>query len=145
MVLVQNLKFLHCFLLGTFLLEKVFADVLYRKLAFFKHKNIALKKSQNLHFFPKFAFFWSKITTCFIFSFWQIWWLCKQKTSLPQPIKHRFKGVARFEFFKSGQSIVFVKNFKFLQCFLLGTFITKKCLVTFYIENQPILTIKTLI
>ena len=51
MVLVQNLKFLHCFLLGTFLLEKVFADVLYRKLAFFKHKNIALKKSQNLHFF----------------------------------------------------------------------------------------------
>ena len=50
MVLVKNLKFLQCFLLGTFLLEKVLGDVLYRKLAFFDHKNIDLKKSQNLHF-----------------------------------------------------------------------------------------------
>ena len=50
MVLVKNLKFLWCFLLRTFILEKVFGDVIYRKLAFFDHKNIDLKKSQNLHF-----------------------------------------------------------------------------------------------
>ena len=49
MVLVKNFKFLHCFLLGTCLLEKVFGDVLYRKLAFFDHENIHLK-------IPKFAF-----------------------------------------------------------------------------------------
>ena len=32
-------------------LEKVFGDVLYRKLAFFDHKKIDLKNLQNLHFF----------------------------------------------------------------------------------------------
>ena len=50
MVLVKNLKFRQCFLLGLFLLEKVFRDVRYRQLAFFDHKNIDLNKSQ-------FAFF----------------------------------------------------------------------------------------
>ena len=30
--------------------EKVFGDVLYRKLAFFDHKNFDLKKSQKLRF-----------------------------------------------------------------------------------------------
>ena len=68
MVLVKNLKFLFSSLLGTFLLEKVFGDVLYRKLAFFDHKNIDLKKSQNLRFSkgvsPR---FWSKISNCFFF------------------------------------------------------------------------------
>ena len=51
MVLVKNLKFLYCFLLSTFLIEKAFRDFPYRKLAFFDHKNIDLKKSQNLDFF----------------------------------------------------------------------------------------------
>ena len=50
MVLVKNLKFLQCFFLGTFLLEKVFGDVLYRKLACLDHRNFDLKKSQKLHF-----------------------------------------------------------------------------------------------
>ena len=50
MVLVKNLKFLQCFILGTFILEKVFGDVLYRKLDFYNHKNIDLKKSPKLHF-----------------------------------------------------------------------------------------------
>ena len=35
MVLVKNLKLLQCFLLGTFILEKVFGDVLYRKFVWF--------------------------------------------------------------------------------------------------------------
>ena len=51
MVVVKSCKFLHCFILSTFGLEKVFCDVLYGKLAIFDHKNIVLKKSQNLHFF----------------------------------------------------------------------------------------------
>ena len=72
MVLVKNLKFLFSSLLGTFLLEKVFSDVLYRKLAFFDHKNIDLKKSQNLRFSkgvsPRFG---SKISNLFFFR--QIW------------------------------------------------------------------------
>ena len=46
MVVVKSCKFLHCFFLSTFGLEKVFCDVLYRKLAIFDHKNIVLKKSQ---------------------------------------------------------------------------------------------------
>ena len=50
MVLVKKSKLRRCFCLGLFLLENVFGDVLYRKLAFFDHKNIDLKKSQNLHF-----------------------------------------------------------------------------------------------
>ena len=51
MVFVKNLKFLFSFLyIGTFLQEKVFGDVLCRKLAFFDHRNFDLKKSQNLHF-----------------------------------------------------------------------------------------------
>ena len=69
MVFVKNLNFFP-FLLGTFLQEKVFGDVLYRKGPFFDHKNIDLKKTQNLHFSngdtPR---FWSKISNWFIFSF----------------------------------------------------------------------------
>ena len=66
MVLVKNLKFLFSFLLGTFLQENVFGDVLYRKLVFFDHKNIDLKKSQNLHFSKGVSpWFWSKISNCF--------------------------------------------------------------------------------
>ena len=40
MVLVKNYKFLHCFFPITFGLETMFCDTLYRKLAFFDHKNI---------------------------------------------------------------------------------------------------------
>ena len=70
MVLVKNFKFLSSFLLGSFLLENVFRDILYRKLAFFDHKNIDLKKSQNSHFSKGVSpWFWSKISSCFIFSF----------------------------------------------------------------------------
>ena len=54
MVLVRNMKFLWCFLLeDTFLLEKVFGDVLYRKPAFLDHKNIDLKMSRKICIFPK--------------------------------------------------------------------------------------------
>ena len=38
------------FFLGSFLQEKVFRDDLYRKVAFFDHKNIDLNTLQNLHF-----------------------------------------------------------------------------------------------
>ena len=53
MVLVRILQFLWCFLLGTFILEKVFGYVLYRKAALFDHKNIDLKMSQKMCIFPK--------------------------------------------------------------------------------------------
>ena len=70
MVLVKNLKFRQCFVLGLFLLEKVFRDVRYRQLAFFDHKNIDLNKSQNLHFSKGVCpWSWSKISNWFIFSF----------------------------------------------------------------------------
>ena len=50
--------------------KRVFGDVLYRKLAYFNHKDIDLKKSQNLHF-PKGASprFLSNTSYRFIFSF----------------------------------------------------------------------------
>ena len=50
--------------------KKVFGDVLYRKLAYFDHKDIDLKKSQNSHF-PKGASprFLSNTSYWFIFSF----------------------------------------------------------------------------
>ena len=70
MVLVKNLKFLFSLHLGTLLLENVFGDVLYRKLAFFDHKNIGLKKSHNLHFLKVVSpWFWSKILNFFSISF----------------------------------------------------------------------------
>ena len=52
MVLIKNLKCLHCFLLGTFVLEKVFGDVLYRKLAYLTIKTSILK-SRKICVFPK--------------------------------------------------------------------------------------------
>ena len=70
MVLVINLNFVFSFLLGIFIVEKVFVDVLYRKLAFFEHENSDLKMSQNLHFSTGISpWFWSKISNWFIFSF----------------------------------------------------------------------------
>ena len=63
---MKNLKFRKCFFLGFFLLEKVFGDDLYRNRAFFDHKNIHLKKSQNLHPFKGVCpWFWSKILKVF--------------------------------------------------------------------------------
>ena len=57
----KNMKILYCFLLDTCLLEKVFGDVLYRKLPLFDHKNIDFKKSLNLHFSKVVSpWFWSK-------------------------------------------------------------------------------------
>ena len=62
------LKFLFFFLLGTFLLEKVFGDVLYRKLASFDHKNIDLKEKKKLHTSKGVSpWFWSKMSYNFIF------------------------------------------------------------------------------
>ena len=70
MVLVKNWKFMHSFLYGTFILEKLFGDVLYRKLAFFDIKNIDLKKSENLHLSNGVSpWFCSNISNWFIFSF----------------------------------------------------------------------------
>ena len=50
MVLVKNFKFLDLSNLGTFGLEKIFGDVLDRKLASLHHKITYLKNLQNLHF-----------------------------------------------------------------------------------------------
>ena len=72
--------------------KKVFGDVLYRKLAYFDHKDIDLKKSQNLHF--------------------------------PKEASPRFL---------SNTSYWFISLFRIAY---------KHCLVAFYIENQPVLTIK---
>ena len=75
MVLVENLKFLQCFLLGTFILEKVFGDLLYRKLALYNHKNIDLKKSQKLHFFQRVIsmVLVKNFKLLYVFLFGQIW------------------------------------------------------------------------
>ena len=61
--------------------KKVFGDVLYRKLAYFDHKDIDLKKSQNLHFpkgaSPRFLSNTSIILVYFSFLGWPInivWW-----------------------------------------------------------------------
>ena len=43
-------KFLYLFILGKIGQEKVFGNVLDRKLAFLDYKNMDLKKSQNWHF-----------------------------------------------------------------------------------------------
>ena len=75
MVLVKNLKFRQWFFLGSFLLKKVFGDVLYRKLAFFDRKNIDIKKTQNLYF-SKGVFvhgFGQKFQIGLFFRFKQIW------------------------------------------------------------------------
>ena len=70
MVLVKNLKFRQWFFLGSFLLKKVFGDVLYRKLAIFDRKNIDIKKTQNLYFSKGVcSWFKPKISDWFIFSF----------------------------------------------------------------------------
>ena len=45
------MKFVYCLSLGKFGLEKVFGCFLDRKLVFLDHKNLDIKKSQNLHFF----------------------------------------------------------------------------------------------
>lgn len=49
MVLVENVKFLYSFFLGNIGREKVFGDVLEKKLDFLHHKNIDFRKSQNMH------------------------------------------------------------------------------------------------
>ena len=72
MVLVKNLKFRQWFFLGSFLLKKVFGDVLYRKLAFFDRKNIDRRK---ICIFPK-GFvhgFGQKFQIGLFFRFKQIW------------------------------------------------------------------------
>ena len=51
MVSVENSKLQHPLFLGKIGREKVFGDVLDRKLVFLDHKNIAIRKSHNLHLF----------------------------------------------------------------------------------------------
>ena len=61
MVLGKINKFLYLFILGKIGQEKVFCNVLDRKLAFLDNKNNDLKKSQNLHFFKRVSpWFWPK-------------------------------------------------------------------------------------
>ena len=58
---MKNLSFCLLFVFGEIGPEKVFVDVVNRKLACQHYKNIGLRKSQNLHF-PKGGrpWFWSK-------------------------------------------------------------------------------------
>ena len=61
MVLGQINKFLYLFILGKIGQEKVFCNVLDRKLAFLDYKNIDLKKSQNWYFSKGVSpWFWRK-------------------------------------------------------------------------------------
>ena len=56
MVLVKTVKFF-LFVFGKIGQEKVFGDVVNRKLASKDYKKIDLRKSQNLHFSKKFELF----------------------------------------------------------------------------------------
>ena len=61
MVLVQNLSFLHVFILGNISQENVFYDILERKNYFLGYKNKKFKKSKNCHFLKEVnPWFWSK-------------------------------------------------------------------------------------
>ena len=65
---MKNLSFCLLFVFGEIGPEKIFVDVVNRKLACQHYKNIGLRKSQNLHF-PKGGrpWFWSKIWNFFFF------------------------------------------------------------------------------
>ena len=63
-------NFFFFFFFGKISREKVFGDVLERRLAVLAYKNVDLKKSQNLHFSKRVRpWFWSKIWNFFFFSF----------------------------------------------------------------------------
>ena len=53
MVLVENFKFLHPFFMAEIGWEKVFADVLGRKLAFLDYESIDKEKRHKICIFPK--------------------------------------------------------------------------------------------
>lgn len=62
MVSVENWKLQHPLFLCKIGREKVFGEVLDRKLVLLDHKNIVIRKSHNLHFSKGFSLkFWSKI------------------------------------------------------------------------------------
>ena len=70
----QKFKFIYRVFLGTLGLRKVFDDFLDRNLTFPDHKNIDLKKLQNLHFSKGVSpWVWSKISYFSIFQFRNIW------------------------------------------------------------------------
>ena len=51
MVSAENWKLQHPLFLGKKGQQKVFGDVLDRKLVFLDHKNLVIRKSHNLHLF----------------------------------------------------------------------------------------------
>ena len=112
----------------------MFGDVLYRKQAFFDHKNIDFKKSLNLHFFKVVSpWFWSKnlkslycffLDTCLLEKVFGD--LLYRKLPLfdhknihlkNSPILNLSKGVCPW---------VWSKILKFIQCFLLSSFVVEK-------------------
>ena len=70
MVSAKISKFLYLFILGKTGQEKLFCNVLDKKLAFLDYKNNDLKKSKNLHFSKGvIPWFWPKLLNFFFSSF----------------------------------------------------------------------------
>ena len=103
------------FFFGEIGREKVFGDVLERKLAVLAYKNNDLKESQNLHF-SKRPWFWSKIWNFFFFSFlakkgqvkvfgdvlnWKLAFLVYKNTDLRKSQNLHFSKGKKFVIFSS--------------------------------------------
>ena len=121
--------------------KKVFGDVLYRKLAYFDHKDIDLKKAQNLHF-PKGASprFLSNTSYWFIFLFRMTYKHCLVAFYIEnQPvlnIKIPIKRGNKICIFKKWLVLGFSHKFGISSVFhFMYIFKRKSVCVTFYIEN----------
>ena len=105
------------FFFGEIGREKVFGDVLERKLAVLAYKNNDLKESQNLHFSKRVRpWFWSKIWNFFFFSFlakkgqvkvfgdvlnWKLAFLVYKNTDLRKSQNLHFSKGKKFVIFSS--------------------------------------------
>ena len=130
--------------------EKVFHDVLHRKLAVLHNKNVELKKGQNLHLAKGVRqWFWLKICNFFI-----LWFLdqIRLKTSflMFQTENQPFQTI-KLSNLKSGKHCIFAKGLvhSFGQKFQIFSFFVlqikwdhKKSFITFQVDNQPFYTLK---
>ena len=67
----------------------------------------------------------------------------RKKRSLFRPKKHRLKKPPKFSFFERGQSMAFVKKWRFLILRFYAKKIKKQCFVKVPKEKKPFQTIKT--
>ena len=145
MVFCQKFEIFSFFVLERNIPKKVFCDLLDRKLAILDKKNIDIKQ-QKIGIFPKWVvhvfFFFNKNWNYLLFLAMQLKTKCFETFQIEnqpcQTRKHRFKKVENLTFFQGVQQTVFGRKWGSLFLFCIrAKYFETKCLVTFWLKNQP--------